>query len=161
MTDIPIYSIVAFSGTGKTTLLEKLIPELKKKGLRIAVVKHDAHDFDIDHEGKDSYRMTKAGADVTVIASSTKAAVMENRPVDPEALLMSIKDVDLILTEGYKHGPWPKIGILRRATGKPLPAPPEDFLAIVTDADLDTNTPCYALGDVSALARLIIEDMKK
>lgn len=161
MNDLPIYSIVAFSGTGKTTLLEKLIPELKRRGLRVAVVKHDAHDFDIDHEGKDSYRMTLAGADITAIASSTKAAIMENRPVSPETLLAAIKDVDVILTEGYKHGPWPKIGLLRTASGKPLPAPPEEYMAIMTDAVLDTKTPCFELDDVSSLADLIKADMNK
>lgn len=160
MKDIPIYSIVAFSGTGKTTLLEKLIPELKRRGLRVAVVKHDAHDFNIDHEGKDSHRMTSAGADVTAIASPTKAAIMENRPISPEALLAAIKDVDVILTEGYKHGPWPKIGLLRTASGKPLPAPPADYLAIMTDVQLDTTTPCFELNDVSSLADLITAEME-
>jgi molybdopterin-guanine dinucleotide biosynthesis protein MobB len=79
--DIPVYSFIAKSGTGKTTLIEKLIPELKSRGLRVAVMKHDAHEFDVDKPGKDSWRMTRAGADVTVIASATHAAVMENRPV--------------------------------------------------------------------------------
>ena len=133
MNNIPIYSVVAYSGTGKTTLLEKLIAELKSRGLRVAVIKHDAHEFDIDHEGKDSWRFTRAGADVTVVASESKAAIMENRPVSLEGLLDKITDVDVILAEGYKSGHWPKIAVKRAATGKPLPLPAEECFAIVTD----------------------------
>ena len=185
MNNIPVYSVVAYSGTGKTTLLEKLIAELKSRGLRVAVVKHDAHEFDIDREGKDSWRFTHAGADVTVIASESKAAIMENRPVAVEALLGKITDVDVILTEGYKSGKWPKIALMRSATGKPLPLPAEECFAIVTDADdedsdsgqsadanssgqsADANssvrprakTPRFALDDVSGLAGLILNSM--
>ena len=80
----PVVSFVAYSGTGKTTFLEKLIPKLKAYGLKIAIVKHDGHRFDIDHEGKDSDRFTKAGADVTGLISSEKAVLMDNRTVDPD-----------------------------------------------------------------------------
>ena len=158
---IPIYSFVAFSGTGKTTLLEKLIPELKKRGLRVAVMKHDAHEFEVDHEGKDSWRMTRAGADVTIVASSTHAAIMENRPIDTETLLSRITDVDLILSEGYKHGGYPKIGVFRQKTGKPLPEVDGGYLAIMSDTPLQTKLPCFALDDIAALADFILEDMKK
>jgi len=176
MKNIPIYSVVAYSGTGKTTLLEKLIAELKMRGLRVAVIKHDAHEFDIDHEGKDSWRFTRAGADVTVVASESKAAVMENRPVSLDALLGMITDVDVILTEGYKSGAWPKIAMMRSATGKPLPIPADECFAIVTDAEdgvgrsgqsavtdssgsPQAQPPRFALDDVSGLADLIIRDM--
>ena len=155
-----IYSIVAYSGTGKTTMLEKLIPELKRHGLRIAVLKHDAHEFEVDREGKDSWRMTRAGADISAVASATHAAIMENRPVPTEELLRRMRDVDIILTEGYKHGPWPKIAMLRGATGKPLPVPAEECLAIVTDVALETETPCFGLDDAPALAAWIIKDME-
>jgi molybdopterin-guanine dinucleotide biosynthesis protein MobB len=157
---IPVYSFVAFSNTGKTTLLEKLIPELKRRGLRVAVVKHDAHEFDIDHEGKDSWRMTKAGADVTAVASATKAALMENRFVPIEELLERIRDVDVILTEGYKHGPWPKIALQRSENGKPLPLPPEECLAIVSDVPVETNTPVLGLDEIGRLADILIVHMK-
>jgi molybdopterin-guanine dinucleotide biosynthesis protein MobB len=155
-----IYSVVAYSGTGKTTMLEKLIPELKRRGLRVAVLKHDAHEFEVDREGKDSWRMTRAGADISAVASDTHAAIMENRPVPTEELLARLQNVDVILTEGYKHGHWPKIALLRAATGKPLPAPAEECLAIMTDVTLDTQTPCFGLDDVSALAEFIIRDME-
>ena len=157
---IPIYSFVAFSNTGKTTLLEKLIPELKRRGLRVAVVKHDAHEFDIDHEGKDSWRMTRAGADVTAVASSTKAAIMENRFIPIEELLERIRDVDIVLTEGYKRGPWPKIAIQRRDSGSPLPLPPEECLAVVSDMPVETKTPVLGLDDIPELADIIVAHMK-
>ena len=132
---IPIYSLVAYSNTGKTTFLEKLLPELTARGLRAAVFKHDAHEFQVDREGKDSWRMTRAGAAVTVVASETHSAFMENRYVPPETLIARITDVDIILTEGYKHGPWKKIAMSRRANGKPLPLLPEECFAVVTDED--------------------------
>ena len=157
MNNIPIYSVVAFSGTGKTTLIEKLIVELKGRGLRVAVIKHDAHEFDIDHEGKDSWRFTQAGADITIVASESKAAIMENRPIPLEELLGKISDVDIIITEGYRQGNRPKIAIHRNATGKPLPIPPEDCFAIVTDdGSAYAGLPCFGLNDISGLADFII-----
>ena len=159
MPGIPIYSVVAFSGTGKTTLLEKLVAELKARGLRVAVVKHDAHEFDIDREGKDSWRFTRAGADVTAVISSGKAAVMENRPVRAEALIDRIIDVDIILTEGFKTGAWPKIAVRRSATGNPLPVPADDCFAVVTDVPEETVAPCFGLDDVRGLADLIVNDI--
>ena len=141
-------------------MLEKLIPELKRYGLRVGVLKHDAHEFEVDREGKDSWRMTKAGADISAVASATHAAIMENRPVSTEELIGYLQNVDIILTEGYKHGPWPKIALLRKATGKPLPVPAETCLAILTDMELNTDTPCFGLDDVPALAAWIIKDMR-
>jgi len=161
MSDIPVYSVVAFSGTGKTTLLEKLVAELKSRDLRVAVIKHDAHQFDIDHEGKDSWRFTQAGAAVTVLVSANRAAVIENRPVQIETLLSRITDVDIILTEGYKHGKWPKIAIHRLDSGKPLPVPPDECLAVVSDVSVQTKTPCFGLEDVCALTDFLINDMTK
>ena len=159
MNNIPIFSFVAFSGTGKTTLLEKLIAELKTRGLRVAVIKHDAHEFDIDREGKDSWRFTQAGADVTAVISGSKAAIIENRPIDVEELLNKITNVDIILTEGYKSGVWPKIAIQREATGKPLPIPEEECLAIITDVPGYAIKPCFGLDDISGLADFIIKTL--
>lgn len=159
MKNTPVYSVVAFSGTGKTTFLEKLIPELKSRGLRVAVIKHDAHEFEIDREGKDSYRMTKAGADVTVVTSATKAAIMENRPVTVEELISRLTGVDLVLTEGYKHGPWPKIALFRNEVNKPFPIPYEECLAIASNVPIDTDRPCFTLEDVTQIADIIVKDM--
>ena len=156
MESIPVFSVVAFSGTGKTTLIEKLVTELKSRGVRVAVIKHDAHEFEIDREGKDSWRFTRAGADITVVVSGSKAAIIENRPVTLEALLAKITDVDIILTEGYKSGGWPKIAVQRSGTGKPLPVPPEECFAIVTDSAAYPGVPCFTLDDVRGLADLLI-----
>ena len=159
MVDIPIFSFIAYSGTGKTTLIEKLVVELKSRGKRVAVVKHDAHEFEIDREGKDSWRFTRAGADVTVVVSGSKAAVVENRPVDVDTLLGKITDVDIILTEGFKHGEWPKIGVRRSTSGKPLPLPADECFAIVSDVQEKTDRPCFGLDDVSGIVDLIINSM--
>ena len=159
--DIPVYSFIAKSGTGKTTLIEKLIPELKSRGLRVAVMKHDAHEFDVDKPGKDSWRMTHAGADVTVIASATHSAVMENRPVPADELLKGIRDVDVILTEGYQQGPWKKIGVHRAASGNVLPVISDRYIAVVADGDVDVPAPHIRLDDVKSLADFIISDMSR
>ena len=127
----------------------------------MAVIKHDAHEFDIDREGKDSWRLTKAGAAVTVVASQTKAAIIENRFVPIDELIDRIKDVDIILTEGYKHGPWPKIALQRSGNGKPLPLPAEECLVILTDVPLETKTPCLGLDEIAALAAIIVGDIQK
>ena len=158
---LPVYSIVAYSGTGKTTLLEKLIPALKTRGLRLAVMKHDTHDFDIDREGKDSDRLTKAGADMTLLTSPKKAVVMENRPVEPERLLDQVHDVDLILTEGFKFGDWKKILLVRGATGRGPALDPALCCAVVSDVPIETETPVFGLDETERLADGIIGDMKK
>lgn len=158
---IPVYSIVAYSGTGKTTFLERLIPALKRRGLRVAVFKHDAHDFEMDREGKDSYRLTAAGADMTLLASPHKAVVMENRPVDPQRLLEQVHDVDLILTEGFKFGAWKKILLVRRASGKPPALDPETCFAVVSDVRLDTAAPQFSIEDAEGLADFLLHDKEK
>lgn len=113
---IPVVSIVAKSGTGKTTLLEKLIAEMKCRGYKIGVIKHDAHRFDIDHEGKDSWRLTQAGADTMVISSSEKLAMVKKTSSQTELSLEEtvesyFQDVDLVLTEGFKKSAMPKIEV--------------------------------------------------
>ena len=111
---IPVVGFAAYSGTGKTTLIEKLLRSLKEKGLRVAVVKHNAHDFEIDQEGKDSWRFNQAGADVMLISSTRKTALIEQRQHSLRENLSMIRDVDLILVEGYKQENIPKIGISRK-----------------------------------------------
>lgn len=151
-TDIPIVSFVAYSGTGKTTFLERLSPKLKARGLKIAIVKHDGHRFEIDHEGKDSDRFTKAGADVTGLISSEKAVLMENRQTDPEDFLKKIDGVDLILTEGFKQGPWPKIMLHRKGSGKPMPLLPEECLAVISDAEVMDCKNLFTLEEIEKTA---------
>jgi molybdopterin-guanine dinucleotide biosynthesis protein MobB len=154
----PVISVVGKSDMGKTTLLERLIPELKSRGYRIAVIKHDAHSFEIDHPGKDTWRHAKAGADVVVISSPAKVAmickVKEEKKLD-EVVAM-IQDVDLIITEGYKRGNKPKIEVFRKAKGeKELLCQPEELIAIASDTSFDIGVPVFSLDDVSGIALLI------
>lgn len=158
---IPIYSIVAYSGTGKTTFLEKLIPELKKRGLRVAVVKHDAHEFEIDREGKDSDRITKAGADITGLISAEKAVLMENRPIDFEEMVRKIEKVDIILTEGFKHGNWPKIMLYREAAEKPMALDPKECIAVVSDVEIQGCEKRYPLDDAARVAEFLVQEIKE
>lgn len=158
---IPIFSVVAYSGTGKTTFLEKLIPALKRRNLSVGVVKHDAHAFEIDREGKDSWRLTKAGADVTALLSAERAVLMENRSVAMEVLLDQIRDVDVILTEGYKTGDFPKIMLYREAAGKPFAALPKDCIAAASDVPLPTYSRVYRLDDAEGIANLLCKILGK
>ena len=157
MHNIPVIAFAAYSGTGKTTLIEKLIRELKHRGLRLAVIKHDGHKFEIDHEGKDSWRFAKAGADITVISSAEQTAYVEKGSLSLKNLLDMIHDVDLILVEGYKNEALPQIGIARAAAGKGFPFEPEHFIALVTDMEVDTQVPCFGLEDIAPLADFILE----
>lgn len=153
---IPIVSIVGKSDSGKTTLLEKLIQELKRRGYRVATVKHDVHGFDIDKEGKDTWRHAKAGADMVVLSSPLKLAMIKR--VDQEYSLDKIestiiKDVDIILTEGYKKGDKPKVEIFRSGVHKELLCTDEDnLIAIVSDKKFERGVPCFDLNDVKGLA---------
>lgn len=156
MNQIPVYSVVAFSGTGKTTMLEKLVSHLKSRNIRVAVVKHDAHDFEIDREGKDSYRMSKAGADVVAIASSTKFAIMENRPAPFEDIIAHITGVDIIITEGYKTGSYPKIALRREATGNDFAVPVKDCIAVMSDTPVDFDITSFDLDDIKGLADFLL-----
>lgn len=149
---IPVFAFVAWSGTGKTTLLEKLLPVLKDRGLTVGVLKHDGHDFQMDKPGKDTHRLTQAGADVTAIVSGTHAAFLENRPISEAEAIAKIRNVDLILTEGCQDGPWPKIGVARTATGRGLKPLDEPYALVLSDCPVNTEAPVLALDDVQGLA---------
>lgn len=131
--EIPVIAFSAWSGTGKTTIIEKLIASLKKRGLRVAAVKHDAHDFEIDREGKDSWRFTQAGADVTVISSKEKTALIAQRSLTLSEILTGIRDVDIIIAEGFNQEDLPRIGISRLAAHKGFRLPLHQYIAVVTD----------------------------
>lgn len=157
---IPVVSIVGWSGSGKTTYLERLIPELKRRGLRLGVIKHDAHKFEIDRPGKDSYRLSAAGGDVVAVSSAEKLAVVEKREKAPPLLeiISHMMGVDMIITEGYKTGSNPKIEIHRKATGKPLACKGDkNLIAVVTDEELDVNVPELDFTEIGKAADLIME----
>lgn len=155
---IPVVAFAAYSGTGKTTLIEALVKALKADGVRVAVIKHDAHDFEIDHEGKDSWRFAKAGADMTIISSPKKTAVIEQRERTLWQNIAMIHDMDLILVEGYKNEDLPQIGICRKETGKGLPADESRYIALVTDMEHgNAAVPRFALEDIQGLKTFIME----
>ncbi|RKZ81231.1 MAG: molybdenum cofactor guanylyltransferase [Gammaproteobacteria bacterium] len=145
---IPLIGFAAFSGTGKTTLLQQLIPALKAKGLEVAVIKHAHHNFDIDIPGKDSYEIRQAGAQQTLVASSRLMALMEVQPADLADPCLSdliprldTSKLDVILVEGFKHETIPKIELYRPTLGKPLLHPDDDnIIAIATDEPFKTAT---------------------
>ena len=154
---IPIISIVGKSGVGKTTLLEKLIAELKQRGYRVATVKHDIHGFEIDRPGKDSWRLAQAGSDSVVIASPQRLALI--RRLDREMALGEIAalltDIDIILAEGYKRGDAPKIEVSRRERGKELLCIPDELAAIVSDQPFDLDVPQFGLDDTAGIVDLL------
>lgn len=154
----PALSVVGKSNTGKTTLLEKLIPELKRRGYRVAVIKHDVHGFDIDVPGKDSWRLSQAGADQVLIASPDKLAQVRRLPAELplQEIVAQIDGVDIILTEGYKQGSLPKIEVSRRARSRSLLCGEEELVAVATDQPFDLDVPQFHLDDVAGLADLIV-----
>jgi molybdopterin-guanine dinucleotide biosynthesis protein MobB len=163
-TGVRSISFVAKSGTGKTTLLEKVIAELKGRGWRIGVIKHDAHRFDIDHPGKDSYRLTAAGADTMLISSPEKLALVkkhaESPPLD-ELLATYFRDVDLVLTEGFKKSGLPKIEVHRSERSSTLLCRGEEhdptLVAVASDAPLELDVPVLDLNNPTAVATFIEE----
>ena len=159
----PVVTFVAPSGTGKTTLLEKVITELKQRGIRVGAIKHDAHRFEIDHPGKDSYRFAHAGADTTVISSSETLALVKHQTSSPspeELIATYFDDVDLVLVEGFKRSTLPKIEV-HRCTGEPDlicrgayhdPA----LLAVASDEPLQLDVPVLDLNEPAQVAEFIM-----
>lgn len=147
---IPVLGFAAYSGTGKTTLLKKVIPLLKERNIHLGIIKHAHHNFDIDHPGKDSYELRKSGADQMLIASSKRWALMvENSSENSDPVLQELinridsSTVDLILVEGFKHETFPKIELRRAELDKDLMFPDDpSIIAIATDDTLD-NTQQY------------------
>ncbi len=157
MPSIPAVAFAAYSGTGKTALIEKVVRCLKGRGLRLAVIKQDAHNIEIDKEGKDSWRYAKAGADVVMVGGPEKTVMIDHRGSTLEENLARIDGVDLILVEGYKNGDLPVIGICRKATGQGFISPLSRFAAIVTDrTDINTDIPCFGLEDVEDIADFVL-----
>jgi len=145
---VPLLGFAAFSGTGKTTLLTQLIPLLKQQGLRIGLIKHGHHDFDIDQPGKDSFRLREAGASPVMIVSSKRRAIIteiipEQQPrLDEQLKFFDQSQLDLLLVEGFKAEAFPKIELHRPSLNKPLLYPDDaDIIAIASDCPL--LTPAY------------------
>lgn len=155
-------SFVAKSGTGKTTLLEKVIALLKERGYNVGAAKHDAHRFDIDHPGKDSFRLTAAGADRMLISSPEKLALVKKHAQSPpieELLEVYFHDMDIVLTEGFKKSSLPKIEIHRKERSATLLCRGEEndptLLAVASDEPLNLDVPVLDINNDKEIADFI------
>ena len=161
----PVLGFAAYSGTGKTTLLIELLPLLKDKGIRVAMIKHAHHNFDIDKPGKDSYELRRAGADQVLIASNYRRALMMEAPEGAEPELeelvaaLKLDTVDLVLVEGFRHLPFPKIELYRPSLGKDLIYPKDSsVIAIATDELVDVgDLPQLELNKPAEIADYIVQ----
>jgi molybdopterin-guanine dinucleotide biosynthesis adapter protein len=161
---LPVLGFAAFSGTGKTSLLRKLIPRLARQGVRTGVIKHAHHDFDIDIPGKDSYELRKAGAPQVLVASARRWALItethEAADPDLDTLIARLDPatLDLVLVEGFRHVPFPKIELHRQALGHPLLHPNDPaIIAVACDYPLTAGSlPVLDINDPDAIAAFII-----
>ena len=161
---IPVVAISAWSGTGKTTLLKKLIPALCARGLRPGLIKHSHHNMDIDTPGKDSYELRKAGAAQTMVASPQRWALMTETPDEAPlnlAYLVSRMDhstLDLVLVEGFKHEAVPKILLFRSNAGHDMSelTLDEHVIAVASDVAVELEVPVLDLNDVDGIAQFVV-----
>ena len=159
----PVISIVGKSKSGKTTLIEKLIPELKRRGYKIGIIKHAFHEFEIDKKGKDSWRHKAAGAETVVVASPrTITMVKDFQGETLDELETYFQDMDLIITEGFKKENKPQIEVFRKAKhDTPLSPGNNNLVAMVTDSDFKLEVPKFGLDEIEALATLIEKNFFK
>jgi molybdopterin-guanine dinucleotide biosynthesis protein B len=156
----PVVSVVGKSGSGKTSLLVKLISEFKKRGLRVGTIKHDVHGFEMDRPGKDSWRHKQAGASTTIISSPCQIGMVKDVDHDhnPEELVGFLADMDIILTEGYKRGNSPKLEVFRPEVHRnPVCRGDNNLLALITDAPIDLGVPRFSVGDIEGLADFVMD----
>ena len=160
-----VFGIAGYSGSGKTTLLEELIPQFTARGLTVSVIKHAHHGFDIDRPGKDSYRHREAGASEVLLSCNDRWALMHERrdgsDVTLDELLARLAPCDLVLVEGFKQEPIPKLEVYRPENGKP-PLFPErsDIVAVASNVALATSLPRLALDDVAAIADFVMNTLQ-
>ncbi len=155
-----IICVVGASRSGKTTLIESVLPLLRAHGLRIGVLKHTHHPLDLDRRGKDSWRHAQAGAEQVVLMGPAGLAYFDYRSGDPtpeDVAREHLKDVDLIIIEGYKWGPLPKIEVFRRGVSEqPMCLDDPRLLALITDDDVDCDAPTLSSADRDAVAALLV-----
>jgi len=158
----PVFIFVGHSGAGKTTLVEKLLPELTARGLRLATIKHAHHKVELDKEGKDSWRYKKAGAVLSMLVTSNELQIVadaEDRREPAQLAERFLGEADMVLAEGFSLAPGEKIEVLRRACDKPPRCRIEDgLIAIVTDMDeVYPQLPHFALDDIAGLANFLLQ----
>jgi molybdopterin-guanine dinucleotide biosynthesis protein B len=160
-----IFGFAGWSGSGKTTLIEQLIPRFVKHGLRVSLIKHAHHTFDVDHAGKDSYRHRQAGAQEILVTSSRRWVLMhELRGGAEPAFEEQVKRVspcDLLLVEGFKHAPIPKLEVWRKETGEALLHPNDPHIvAVASDATVETKLPLLDLNDMDGICTFILKKLE-
>jgi molybdopterin-guanine dinucleotide biosynthesis protein B len=164
---VRLLAISAWSGTGKTTLLEQVIPLLKTQGIRSGLIKHTHHQMDIDTPGKDSYLLRKAGADQVIVASNQRWALMVESPNKPLSLVqlasqMDSSTLDLVLVEGFKDEQVPKIALWRRGVkGEIKDLLDQYVIAVATDEDMELNLPILDINQPMQVADFIVQWLKK
>ena len=159
-----VFGIAGYSGSGKTTLLEKLIPQFIARGLKVSVIKHAHHGFDIDRPGKDSYRHREAGASEVLLSCNDRWALMHERrhegDVMLDELLARLAPCDLVLVEGFKQEPIPKLEVYRPENGKrPLFPERSDIVAVASNVALAASLPRLALDDIAAIADFVMNTL--
>jgi len=160
-----VFGFAGWSGSGKTTLIEKLIPRFTGRGLRVSLIKHAHHTFDVDHPGKDSYRHRHAGAGEVLVTSSRRWVLMhELRGTQEPTFEEQVKHLspcDLLIVEGFKHAPIPKLEVWRALTGESLLHPQDPHIvAVASDAKVETKLPLLDLNDDAAIAEFIAMHLK-
>jgi molybdopterin-guanine dinucleotide biosynthesis protein B len=160
-----IFGFAGWSGSGKTTLIEQLIPRFVTRGLRVSLIKHAHHTFDVDQPGKDSYRHRQAGASEILVTSSRRWVLMHElrgaHEPSFEEQVRRISPCHLLLVEGFKHAPIPKLEVWRAATGEPLLHPNDPHIvAIAADQKIETKLPLLDLNDVEGIADFILRKLE-
>ena len=160
-----VFGFAGWSGSGKTTLIEKLIPRFTGAGLRVSLVKHAHHTFDVDQPGKDSYRHRHAGAQEVLVTSSRRWVLMHELrgAAEPsfDAQLARLSPCDIVIVEGFKHAPIPKLEVWRRVTGEPLLHPNDPHIvAVASDTTVETKLPLLELNDDAAIASFILAHLR-
>ena len=161
----PVLAVIGKKNCGKTTLIEKLIPELIRLGLRVGTIKHHHSTISMDQPGKDTWRHKQAGARTVVLSSPTGLGVIRDTPGEipvPELVALYFSDVDLVLAEGYKREALPKIEIFRSSVhAEPLPDTGEDLIAIMSDVEVARDIPRFRLSETRQLAKFLVERLLK
>ena len=160
-----IFGFAGWSGSGKTTLIERVIPRFVRAGLRVSLIKHAHHRFDVDHAGKDSYRVREAGCSEVLVTSGQRWALMHEMRGETEGTLEDqiarMSPCDLLLIEGYKYYPLPKLEIHREANGKPLLYPEDEYIvALATDTPVQSALPQFSLADYDGIAAFVLDTLE-
>jgi molybdopterin-guanine dinucleotide biosynthesis protein B len=157
-----VIQIVGYKNSGKTTLISRLVRALTAKGFHVGTIKHDAHDFDIDYPGKDTWQHREAGAETVAITSTKKTAMIEQRLIPPADLLKRMEHVDLVLIEGFKSEPYPKIVIIKEEENTKLLEMSENVIGAASWIPLkNMGVPVWHIDQTEGLLHFLLDQIKK